>query len=112
MLSKGLSCAAADDGARLMLISASLVCFLQKVYSKCTLLLSSCESKPPSNSVERSGLRSALPGWFAMRLGVSVPDVTVEDFVGMLTVPAVYVTSAAVDPGWTPLAPNAERSRN
>src|SRR5262245_38893836 len=68
-LSNGVSNAAVDDGARLMFTSASVVFLLQNVYSKCSLLFSSCASNPDSSSAERSGLRFALPGWFAVRPG-------------------------------------------
>src|SRR4051794_24624359 len=67
-------------------------------------LLKTRMSKPPSNSVVRSGLRSALPSEFARRPGVSVPL--------MLTVGAVYVTNASVERGCVPEAPYAARTRN
>src|ERR1044072_907405 len=87
----GLSCDAADDGANPMVMSASLVFLFQNVYSRWTLLRSSCESKPPSNSAERSGLRSALPGWFAVRPPTSTSEVELRPVSA--TVPGVNSTS-------------------
>src|ERR1051325_3225846 len=93
-----------------MFTSASEVFLFQNVYSKWTLLLRSCASKPVSSSEERSGLRLALPGWLAVRPGWSTSAVPLRAV--RATVAGVKVTRPCVAPGCTPLAPYAARKRN
>src|SRR5512146_2027563 len=61
------------------------------------------ESKPPSNSVDRSGLSSGFPSALNVSTGWSV-------FL-MLAAPAEYVRAASFGPGCTPDAPYAARRR-
>src|SRR5579872_899010 len=109
-LSSGLSSGAVVDGARLMFTRASDVFFCQKVYSRCSLLLSSWLSNPPSNSAERSGLRSGLPGWLDVSPGWSTSAVELRPV--RATVAGANRRRPWVAPGCTPLAPYALRRRN
>src|SRR5215467_11345516 len=75
----------------------------------CTRLESTCDSKPVSNSPERSGLRFGLPGLLATRLGTSEPVVVPRVSIG--TVPGEKSTRPCVRPGCTPLTPYDMRRR-
>src|SRR3954453_5245483 len=70
---------------------------------------STFDSKPVSNSPERSGLRFAFPGLLATRLGTSEP--VVELRLSIRTLPGLKRARPCVRPGCTPLTPYEVRRR-
>ena len=89
-----------------MCTSASVVFLFQNVYSKWTLLLSSCESNPASNSDERSGLRFGVAR--LARRESRLIDFRASPLRPVsATVAGAYVIKPCVAPGCTPLAPYA-----